>query len=158
MVSRPKYADKCTQTNDSDFDFTRYYGHPGVNRGLPVGLKMLGWTWTTFLNLCWTGWGPKWGWNARDGQAAVFLEAGERGKKEEPLKLGLSLAATYKTRMGLKPLWNHILVVIITFDTIQTHKFSALEEIFKVSKGNNFLGSEESEIYAQQIQPLQPQT
>jgi hypothetical protein len=44
VVSRPKYADKCTQTNDSDFDFTRYYGHPGVNRGLPVGLKMLGWT------------------------------------------------------------------------------------------------------------------
>ena len=41
LVSRPKYADKCTQTNDSDFDFTRYYGPAGVNRGLPGGLKML---------------------------------------------------------------------------------------------------------------------
>ena len=34
-----------------------------------------------------------WGWIARDGQAAVFVEAGERGKKEEPQNSDLAWLA-----------------------------------------------------------------
>ena len=63
VVSRPKYADKCTQTNVSNEFDTWSEQNSRLNTGLPWYLKTLEKIWIQFWMILCPGWGRKWGLN-----------------------------------------------------------------------------------------------